>query len=97
MVQRLATPHGPSAGQLAEEVGVSQPTLSRWLRQEQLLVQREPSKPATTRRIEERVASAPNQVWSWEIERREALLHRAVMKEHRYPARRSGLMKLRAA
>lgn len=34
MVQRLATPCGPSAGQLAQEVGVSQPTLSRWLREE---------------------------------------------------------------
>ena len=33
MVQRLATPCGPSAGQLAQEVGVSQPTLSRWLRE----------------------------------------------------------------
>ena len=39
----------------------------------------------------------PNHVWCSDIERREALLHRAVMKEHRYPARRSGLMKLRAA
>ena len=33
MVQRLATPHGPSAGQLADAVGVSQATLSRWLRE----------------------------------------------------------------
>ena len=33
MVQRLATPCGPSAGQLAQEVGVSQPALSRWLRE----------------------------------------------------------------
>ena len=33
MVQKLATPGGPSATQLAEEVGVPQSTLSRWLRQ----------------------------------------------------------------
>ena len=33
MVQKLATPGGPSAGQLAQEVGVPQSTLSRWLRQ----------------------------------------------------------------
>lgn len=33
MVQKLATPGGPSASQLAEEVGVPQSTLSRWLRQ----------------------------------------------------------------
>ncbi len=33
MVQKLANPEGPSAGALAEEVGVSQSTLSRWLRE----------------------------------------------------------------
>ena len=33
MIQKLATPGGPSAGQLAQEVGVPQSTLSRWLRQ----------------------------------------------------------------
>lgn len=33
MVQKLATPGGPSATQLAAEVGVPQSTLSRWLRQ----------------------------------------------------------------
>jgi len=45
----------------------SEASFYRLLRQEQLLVHREPSKPATTRRIEEHVASAPNQVWSWDI------------------------------
>jgi len=39
----------------------------------------------------------PNHAWCADIERREALLYRAVMKEHRHPARRSGVMKLRAA
>ena len=33
MIQKLATPSGPSATQLAQEVGVPQSTLSRWLRQ----------------------------------------------------------------
>ena len=33
LVQKLATPGGPSATQLAAEVGVPQSTLSRWLRQ----------------------------------------------------------------
>ncbi len=32
MVQKLAVPGGPSATQLAQEVGVPQSTLSRWLR-----------------------------------------------------------------
>ena len=33
MVQKLAMPQGPSAGELATEVGVPQSTLSRWLRE----------------------------------------------------------------
>ena len=33
LVRKLATPGGPSASVLAKEVGVPQPTLSRWLRQ----------------------------------------------------------------
>lgn len=32
MVQRLLLPNGPTASALAEEVGVPQPTLSRWVR-----------------------------------------------------------------
>ena len=45
----------------------------------------------------ELLATRPNKVWSWDIERHEALLYRAVMKEHRHSTRRSGWMKLRAA
>ena len=41
--------------------------------------------------------SRPDQVWCVDLERHEALLYRAVMKEHRHPPRRSGLVKLRAA
>jgi transposase len=33
MVQRMARPGGPSANVLSESIGVSQPTLSRWLRE----------------------------------------------------------------
>jgi len=33
MVQRLTMPGGPSAAEMAEEVNVPQPTLSRWVRQ----------------------------------------------------------------
>lgn len=33
MVRRLASPDGPSATALSKEVGVCQPTLSRWLRE----------------------------------------------------------------
>jgi transposase len=32
MVQRMLLPNGPTATSLAEEVGVPQPTLSRWVR-----------------------------------------------------------------
>jgi transposase len=33
LVQRMLLPNGPSANQLSQEVGVNQPTLSRWLRE----------------------------------------------------------------
>lgn len=33
MVERLAVPGGSSAAELAEEVGIPQPTLSRWVRE----------------------------------------------------------------
>ena len=33
MIRKLAAPGGPSAGALSEKVGVSQSTLSRWLRE----------------------------------------------------------------
>jgi hypothetical protein len=40
---------------------------------------------------------APDRLWVSDIERHEALFNRAVMKGHRYAARRSGPVKLRAA
>ena len=42
-------------------------------------------------------AVAPNRLWVADLERHEALFNRAVMKGHRYAARRSGPVKLRAA
>jgi putative transposase len=42
-------------------------------------------------------AAAPNRLWVADLERHEALFNRAVMKGHRYVARRSGPVKLRAA
>ena len=45
----------------------------------------------------ELVARAPNEVWSWDIERHEAPIDRAVMKGHRLRLVAAGRMKLRAA
>jgi hypothetical protein len=35
------------------------------------------------RKKPELIATAPNQVWSWDIERREALFNRAGVRDHR--------------
>ncbi len=72
---------------LADEQGVylaSESTLYRVLREAEQLAHRARSRPATTTRPREQVATGANQVWSWDIERHEALLHRAVMKGHRH-------------
>jgi putative transposase len=45
----------------------------------------------------ELVATGPNQVWSWDIERHEALSNRAVMKGHGHRPVAAGQLKLRAA
>lgn len=45
----------------------------------------------------ELVAHGPNQVWSWDIERHEALLNRAVVKGHRPRLVAASRVKLRAA
>ncbi len=54
MVQRMTGPEAISATALAHEVGVSQPTLSRWLKQARTVVpmvdrQNETGKPKSTR------------------------------------------------
>ena len=61
----------------------SEATLYRLLRQEGRLAHRERSRPATSTRPAEHVATGPDQIWSRDIERHEALLYRAVMKGHR--------------
>jgi len=61
-VQRMLMPSGPSANKLSQEVGIGQPTLSRWLREATTLPgvtkRRKPPKPPTPaperRRPEER-------------------------------------------
>ena len=45
----------------------------------------------------ELVATAPNQTWSWDIERHEALLNLVVVKYHRHRPVAAGCMKLRVA
>jgi transposase-like protein len=45
MVQRMAGPEGISAWSLAKEVGISQSTLSRWLRQRRTLTPMSDSNP----------------------------------------------------
>jgi putative transposase len=45
----------------------------------------------------ELLADAPSQVWTWDIERHEALLNRAVVKGHRHRLVAAGRVKLRAA
>jgi transposase len=49
LVQRMLMPHGPSANRLSQEVGVNQPTLSRWLREATTLepVTKRRKRPAT--------------------------------------------------
>ena len=43
------------------------------------------------------LATRPNEVWSWDIERHEALWNRAVMKGHRHRLVAASRPKLRAA
>jgi transposase len=51
LVQRMLLPNGPSANRLSEEVGIGQPTLSRWLREattlEPVTKRRKPPAPKT--------------------------------------------------
>jgi len=49
------------------EYVASESTFYRVLRGNDMIVHREPSKPATSKRPKERVATGPNQVWSWDI------------------------------
>ena len=75
----------------------SMSTMHRILREHDLAGERrrQASHPPRTR--PELVAIAPGQVWSWDIERHEALLNRAVVKGHRLRSVAADRVKLRAA
>ena len=45
----------------------------------------------------ELLATAPNQTWSWDIERHETLLNLAVVRDHRHRLVATRRLKLRAA
>jgi transposase-like protein len=51
LVQRMLLPNGPSANKLSQEMGINQPTLSRWLREattlEPVTKRRKPPAPKT--------------------------------------------------
>ena len=49
------------------EYVASESTFYRVLRDNRMLVHRQPSKPATLKRPKEHVATGPNEVWSWDI------------------------------
>lgn len=61
----------------------SVPTMYRVLRGENEVSERRRQGTHPPARKPELVAVGPNQVWSWDIERHEALLDRAVVKGHR--------------
>jgi transposase len=47
MVERLRGPNGMSASALSREIGIGQPTLSRWLREASRVVSKERSEPVS--------------------------------------------------
>jgi transposase-like protein len=55
LVQRMLLPAGPSANQLSQEVGINQPTLSRWLREATTFepVSKRRKRPSAPKRITE--------------------------------------------
>ena len=64
MVQRMSLPDGPSATALSQEIGVSQSSLSRWLREAGKMETTQPQKESR----ETREMSMPKrpQDWEWE-------------------------------
>ena len=75
----------------------SESTMYRILREEDQVSHRERSKAPEKRPVVSHAATGPNQVWSWDIERHEALLNLAVVKDHRPRLVAAGRKKLRAA
>lgn len=62
MVQRMAGPEGISANRLSQEIGVSQPTLSRWRREASTLSNMAKEKNSKKK---SKKAAGPHS-WSWE-------------------------------
>lgn len=80
MVQRMSGPRAKTATALAPEVGIPQPTLSRWLRAAQATVAVMPKDPAqVTTPSPETPAKAPKRPEDWSAEER----LRAVMESSR--------------
>lgn len=69
MVQRMLGPHRKSATALAEEVGIHQPTLSRWLRDASILGDTMPKQKRSTKSGSEklRLVLAANQLTGEEL------------------------------
>ncbi len=65
MVQKMTVPGGPSANQLAEQVGVGQPTLSRWLREAATV---EPMSRAHKHKPSRSPVPAPRRPQDWSAE-----------------------------
>ena len=65
MIQRMLMPGGPSASALCREVGVSQTSLSKWLRKARENGGGETPPPRAERREESEMKKRP-QDWSWE-------------------------------
>lgn len=87
MVQRMAGPEGVSATRLSREVGVSQATLSRWLRQAPTLRRMAKDKDKTSKD-----PSAGPRTWSWE-RKLEAVVEASRLRDEELGAflRRQGL------
>lgn len=75
----------------------SEATMYRILKQHKQLAHRQGSAPARRYEALEHTASGPNQVWSWDIVRHEALSNRVEVKGHRAPAVAAAECKLGAA
>ena len=90
MVQKLADPRGPSANQLAQEVGVPQSTLSRWRLRAVSASMAEPLSLTDPRRS--RMAAKRPQDWSAE-EKLAAVIEAATVPDEEFGAflRRQGL------
>ena len=80
MIQRMLKPGGPSASALSQEVGVSQSSLSTWLRKAKENGRGEASLPRPERKDEAEMKKRP-QDWSWEEKSRVVVAARGLKGE----------------